>query len=75
MIPVLNNCLRHAKEKGLEPIRLYVHGVIIGKSVRFKGIRYHARGKSGRENKTLCQIKVIVEERDEKKFWEEAGSG
>lgn len=48
MIPTFFNCIRHAVEKGLDPIRLFVHGVIIGKTMRFKGIRYHAKGKSGR---------------------------
>lgn len=34
--------------------------------MRFKGIRYHAKGRGGREERDICQIRVIVEERDEK---------
>lgn len=75
MLPTFFNCVRHAKDKGLDPLRLYVHGVIIGKTMRFKGLRYHAKGKSGRENKTICQIKVIITERDEKEFWQQVGAG
>ncbi len=61
MIPTLVNSIRHAAQKGLDPFRLYIHGVIVGKKMRFKGIRFHAKGKSGREVKTVCQIKIIIE--------------
>lgn len=48
VVRVLYNLVRHAFEKGLDPVRLYIHGAIIGKTRRFKGIRFHAKGKSGR---------------------------
>jgi len=43
--------------------------------MRFKGIRYHAKGKGGREEKDICQIKIIVEEKDDKEFYEQVGAG
>lgn len=43
--------------------------------MRFKGIRYHAKGQSGREKKDLCQIKIIAYEKDEKEFFEQVGAG
>lgn len=48
MVKTLYNIARHAIEKKLDPFRLYVHGVIVGKTRRFKGVRYHAKGKGGR---------------------------
>lgn len=66
MVPTLYNIVRHAMQKKLDPFRLYIHGCIIGKTMRFKGIRYHAKGRGGREERDICQIRVIVEERDEK---------
>lgn len=75
MIPTLYNIVRHAIQKGLDPVRLFIHGVIVGKTMRFKGIRYHAKGKGGREEKDICQIKIIVEEKDDKEFYEQVGAG
>lgn len=48
MVPTFYNIIRHAVDQGKHPLRLYVHGIIIGKTMRYKGIRYHARGKTGR---------------------------
>jgi ribosomal protein L22 len=61
MLPTLFNLVRHAMDKGLDPVRLYIHGAIIGKTKRYKSIRYHAKGKSGRQKKDFCQIRIIVQ--------------
>lgn len=60
----LNNLVRHAIDRDFDPLRLYIHGIIIGKTMRYKGIRYHAKGKTGREKKDICQVKVILYEKD-----------
>lgn len=48
MLPALHNAVRHAVDRGLDPFKLFIHGVIIGKKMRFRGVRFHAKGKSGR---------------------------
>jgi ribosomal protein L22 len=49
MLPTLYNVARHAVQKNLNPVCLYIHGVIVGKKRRFRGIRFHAKGRGGRE--------------------------
>ena len=66
MLPTFYNLVKHAADQGKDPLRLFVHGCIIGKTRRFKGIRYHGRAKTGREKTDVCQIKVILYEMDEK---------
>ena len=48
LIRTFYNLLAHARDRGYEPERLYVHGVLIGKTKRFKGVRYHAKGRGAR---------------------------
>jgi ribosomal protein L22 len=62
MLPTLFNLVRHAIDQQRDPVRLYIHGVIIGKTQRYKMIRYHAKGKHGNMKRDVCQIKIIVEE-------------
>jgi ribosomal protein L22 len=47
----------------MNPMRLWVHGCIIGKTKRYKSLRYHAKGKHGTEKKDFCQVKVILFEK------------
>jgi ribosomal protein L22 len=61
MLPTLFNLKRHAVDRGRDPIRLYIHGAIIGKTKRYKMIRYHAKGKHGEMIRDVCQIRIIVE--------------
>lgn len=65
MVPTFYNLIKHAQDQGKDPLRLFVHGCIIGKTQRFKNIRYHAKGKTGREKRDMCQVKVILYEKDE----------
>lgn len=60
MIRTFYNLAVHAVDQGRDPTRLFVHGVIIGKTKRYKGIRYHAKARHGVEKKDFCQIKVIL---------------
>jgi ribosomal protein L22 len=48
MIPTFWNLIDHACAKGMNPYHLFVHGALIGKTRRFKSIRYHAKGRTGR---------------------------
>ena len=60
ILPTFYNLVKHAVDQGRDPLRLFVHGCIIGKTRRFKGIRYHGRAKTGFEKTDMCQIKVIL---------------
>ena len=60
IIPTFYNLIDHAKNKGLDPMRLYVLGIIMGKKKRIRGIRYKAKGSSGMETSDMCQAKVIL---------------
>lgn len=75
MVRTLYNLMDHAKQRGLNPLRLWVHGCIIGKTKRYRGIRYHAKGRGCREKTDFCQVKVILYEKPEKDFFEEIGVG
>ena len=48
MVRTFYNLLDHAKSKGLNPLRLWVHGCIIGKTQRYKSLRYHAKGRGNK---------------------------
>jgi ribosomal protein L22 len=61
MVPTCYNIIQNAIKRGLDPFKLFIHGAIIGKTKRFRGVRYHAKSKSGREHRTICQVKIIVE--------------
>lgn len=63
-MPTLFNLIRHALDRGYDPLRLFIHGIEIGKTQRYKGLRYHAKGRSGREKRDFCQVKVILYEKD-----------
>ena len=56
-------------------MRLWLHGCIIGKTKRYKSVRYHAKGRGCREKTDFCQVKVILYEKPEKKYFEEIGTG
>lgn len=75
LVRTLYNLLDHAKCKGLNPLRLWVHGCIIGKTKRYKGIRYHAKGRGCRKIRDFCQVKVILYEKPEKEYFEEIATG
>ena len=75
IIPTLYNLIRHAIDRKYDPVRLFIHGFLIGKTQRYKNIRYHAKGKSGREKRDFCQVKVVVYEKDEDEFWRDIGAG
>jgi len=60
MVKTFYNLIDHAQRQGLNPLRLWVHGCIIGKTKRYRHVRFHARGKGCREKKDFCQVKVIL---------------
>jgi large subunit ribosomal protein L22 len=60
MLPTLFNLVRHAVEKGRDPLRLYIYGALIGKTKRYKLIRYHAKGRHGLMKRDYCQIRIVV---------------
>jgi ribosomal protein L22 len=45
MTRTLWNLMDHAKHKGMIPMRLFIHGCIIGKTKRYYGVRYQAKGR------------------------------
>ena len=56
-------------------MRLWVHGCIIGKTKRYKSVRYHAKGKGCKEKKDFCQVRVILYEKPEKQYFEQIATG
>jgi ribosomal protein L22 len=48
MVRTFYNAVDHAKNKGLNPLRLWIHGCLIGKKQRYRGVRYHAKGRGAR---------------------------
>lgn len=60
LVHTLYNIVRHCMDRKMDPLRLFIHGCLIGKKMRFKNIRYHAKGRTGRENRTVIQIKVVA---------------
>ena len=44
----LYNVMDHAVHQGLNPVRLWIHGCLIGKTKRYRGMRYHAKGRGYR---------------------------
>lgn len=65
MIRTFYNLIDHAKNRGYNILRLWVHGCIIGKTQRYKGVRYHAKGRGNREKRDFCQVKVLLYEKSE----------
>jgi ribosomal protein L22 len=75
MIRTLWNLLDHAKQRGFDPMRLWVHGCLIGKTKRYFNVRYHAKGRGSREKRDFCKVKVIMYEKDEQQFLTEIAEG
>lgn len=45
MVRTMYNLFDHAKCQGLNPLRLWVHGYVIGKTKRYRSVRYAAKGR------------------------------
>ena len=60
MVRTFYNLIDHAEHKGYNSLRLWVHGCLIGKTKRYKGTRYHAKGRGCREKRDFCQVKVVM---------------
>jgi len=48
MVRTFWNLLDHAKQRGFDPMRLWVHGCLIGKTKRYFNVRYAAKGRGAR---------------------------
>lgn len=48
MVRTFWNVIDHAKQRGFDPMRLWVHGCLIGKTRRYFGVRYHAKGRGSK---------------------------
>lgn len=48
MVRTFWNLIDHAKQRGFDPMRLWVHGCLIGKTKRYFGVRYHAKGRGSK---------------------------
>lgn len=75
IVPTLFGLLTTARLRGFDLQRVFIHAVLIGKMRRFPSIRYHAKGKSGRMKTDLCHIKIIIQERNEERFYKELSEG
>lgn len=45
MVKTMYNLFDHAKVQGLNPMRMWVHGYVIGKTKRHRSVRYAAKGR------------------------------
>ena len=75
MLRTFYNLIDHAKSRNYNPLRLWIHGCIIGKTQRYKGVRYHAKGRGNREKRDFCQVKIIAYEKPTDQFLEEIANG
>jgi hypothetical protein len=75
LIRTFYNLLDHAKARGFSILKLWVHGCIIGKTKRYRGLRYHAKGRGNREKRDFCQVKIIFYEKPDSQFFEEIAEG
>ena len=75
VLPALYGILSTARMRGFDLHRLYIHRVLMGKSKRFYSIRYHAKGKSGKMKKDFCHVNILVQERNEERFYKEMAVG
>ncbi len=75
MVRTLYNLVDHAKIQGKDSLRLFVDAILIGKTRRYFGVRYHAKGRGCREKRDFCQVKLVFEEKPEKQFYESIGAG
>ena len=75
MVRTFWNLLDHAKARGFDPMRLWVHGCLIGKTKRYFNVRFHAKGRGAREKRDHCRVKVVLYEKEEDKFLEEIVEG
>ena len=75
MIKTFYNLIDHAQQQGVNPLRLWVHSYLIGKTKRWKSLRYHAKGRGFREKRDFCQVRIILAEKPENEFYEDIGTG
>jgi ribosomal protein L22 len=64
MIRTFWNLLDHAKQRDFDPMRLWVHGCLIGKTKRYFGVRYHAKGRGSKEKRDFCRVKIVLYEKE-----------
>ena len=64
MVKTFYNLMDHAINRNYDIMRLWVHGCLIGKTQRYKSVRYHAKGRGCTEKRDFCQVKVILYEKD-----------
>lgn len=60
MLPTLYNLIAHAGDRQINPLFLFVHGYIIGKTRRWKITRYHAKGRGAQGKKDQIQVRIIL---------------
>ena len=56
-------------------LRLYVKYAITGRTHRVKGVRYHAKGKSGKQKSDWCTLYFKLEEKPARDFFLDVVSG
>eukprot|EP01017_Pseudomicrothorax_dubius_P035409 TRINITY_DN4953_c0_g1_i2.p1 TRINITY_DN4953_c0_g1~~TRINITY_DN4953_c0_g1_i2.p1 ORF type:complete len:345 (-),score=100.97 TRINITY_DN4953_c0_g1_i2:161-1195(-) len=61
---------RHAVEKGMDEVRLFVADAITNKWRRFKKLRYHAKGRASMMKKDISQLRIRLEEKPVEEIYE-----
>lgn len=57
------SAIENGKNKGLDPERLWVQSIMVGKQTRFKKLRYHAKSRHGMIKKDVCWVRVVLVEK------------
>ena len=65
----------HALNKGLNVMRLYVRDAVTNRFKRFKSLRYHAKGKIGRQESDWCTLYFKLEEKPANEFFQDIVGG
>jgi len=73
---VIEKAIRNGvKTKAFDRERLYVKYAVTGKNKHIPGIRYHAKGRSGRVTRPRTQITIVLEEKTPQQIYKEIMHG
>lgn len=75
MVSGLKMVKDHALNKGMNLMRLYVKDAITNRFKRFKSLRYHAKGKIGRQESDWCTLYFKLEEKPAREFFKDIVGG
>ena len=75
ILKTVKQTLNHAKHKGWDQDRMYIHLGICGKQKRFKMLRFCAKAKSKLMRRDICQVRVTMQYKGIKELYAEMIAG